>query len=83
MMQRLMAEKNGTLGFADFMKDLDLNPKLVWENARKLSEGGLLQKTARGRYSCSEFGQRAFVLMGLALRRLREDLEELEELEEL
>jgi DNA-binding transcriptional ArsR family regulator len=83
MMRRLLEEEDGTLGFADFMKDLDLNPKLVWENARKLREGGLLQKTGRGRYSCSEFGQRTFMLMGLALGRLKEALEELEELEEL
>jgi DNA-binding transcriptional ArsR family regulator len=83
MMRRLLEEEDRTLGFGDFMRDLDLNPKLVWENARKLREGGLLHKISRGKYSCSEFGQRAFVLMGLALRRLRESLDELEELEEM
>lgn len=77
MMRRLMQEEDRTVSFADFMHDLDLNPKLVWENARKLSNGGLLKKTGRGRYSCSELGQRTFMLMNLALRHMLEAIEEL------
>lgn len=80
MMTRLVEEENRTMSFADFMHDLDLNPKIVWENARKLSEGGLLKKTERGRYQCSELGQSAFVMFSLALRRLMETLEDLEEI---
>jgi len=79
MMMRLIEEEDHTMNFTGFMRELELNPKLVWENARKLSEGGFLLKTGRGRYRCSEFGQRAFMLMSLALRRLREILEEVEE----
>jgi len=79
MMRRLIEEEDHTMNFTGFMRELELNPKLVWENARKLSEGGFLLKTGRGRYRCSEFGQRAFMLMSLALRRLREILEEVEE----
>lgn len=78
MMKRLMEEENHTVRFADFMRDLDLNPKLVWENARKLSEGGLLVKVGRGRYRCSGFGESGFMLMSLALRRLIAALDELE-----
>jgi Mn-dependent DtxR family transcriptional regulator len=59
------------------MKDLDLNPKIVWENSKKLEEGGLLEKTSRGKYSCSELGETAFMMMSLALRRLMETLEEM------
>jgi DNA-binding transcriptional ArsR family regulator len=77
MMRRLMKEDDRTVSFADFMHDLDLNPKLVWENARKLREGGLLKKTGRGRYSCSELGQRTFMMMSLALRHMLEAMEEL------
>ncbi|MFC1486877.1 hypothetical protein ACFLRN_04220 [Thermoproteota archaeon] len=66
------------MNFADFMRDLDLNPKTVWENSRKLSDEGFLSKTARGTYSCSEFGQSAFMTLILALRRLLESLEEIE-----
>jgi DNA-binding transcriptional ArsR family regulator len=77
MMRRLMEEEDRTVSFADFMHDLDLNPKLVWENARKLREGGLVRKTGRGRYSCSELGQRTFVMMSLALRHMLEAMEEL------
>jgi DNA-binding transcriptional ArsR family regulator len=79
MMSRLLEEEDRTVNFADFMRDLDLNPKIVWENARKLREGGMLTKTGRGRYQCSEFGQRTFMMMNLALRHLLETLEEIRE----
>ncbi len=76
MMMRLMEEEDRTMNFADFMKDLDLNPKIVWENARKLAEGGFLEKVERGKYRCSEVGESGFILMSLVLRRLMEVLEE-------
>jgi len=78
MMKRLVEEEDGMMNFADFMRDLDLNPKTVWENAKKLRDGGFLEKVARGRYRCSEVGQRGFILMSLALRHLLETLEEIE-----
>jgi DNA-binding transcriptional ArsR family regulator len=80
MMRRLLAEEDHTISFAGFMRDLNLNPKIVWENSRKLTEGGLIEKTGRGKYSCSELGQTAFIMMSLALRRLIESLEEMENL---
>ena len=52
MMKRLLEQRNRTINFSDFMRDLDLNPKLVWENTRKLREGGLVTKVGRGRYRC-------------------------------
>ena len=76
MMRRLVAEKSRTMSFADFMRDLNLNPKLVWENSKKLEESGLLEKRERGKYSVSEMGQSTFIMMSLALRRLIESLEE-------
>jgi len=80
MMKRVMEEEDRTISFSDFMRDLDLNPKLVWENARKLKEGGLLEKVGRGRYRCSAFGESGFMMMSFALRRIRKALEELKEL---
>jgi biotin operon repressor len=79
MMKRLMEEEDKTMSFAGFMRDLDLNPKLVWENARKLREEGLLVKVGRGRYRCSEFGERSFIMMSFVLRRLLNNFEELAE----
>lgn len=79
MLKQLMGERNFTMNFADFMRELDLNPKLVWENTRKLREGGLLEKIEKGKYRCSEFG-RIELMMSLALRRLMEELEKLERL---
>jgi DNA-binding transcriptional regulator YhcF (GntR family) len=80
MMRKMVEQEDRTISFADFMKDLDLNPKIVWENSKKLEEGGLLEKTGRGKYSVSELGQTAFMMMSLALRHLIESLEEIEEL---
>jgi len=80
IMRRFLMEEDASVRFADLMQDLDLNPKIVWENLGKLSRCGFLVKTGRGRYRCSEFGQRAFMLMGLALRRLLESIEEIEEI---
>jgi len=80
MMRRLVQEEDRTMNFADFMRDLDLNPKTVWENSKKLSDGGFLTKTGRGTYFCSEFSQSAFLTLSLALRRLLESLEEIENL---
>ena len=76
MMKRLMEEEDRTMNFAGFVRDLHLNPKIVWENARKLREGGFLEKVERGKYRCSEAGQSGFILMSLVLRRLMEVLEE-------
>ena len=78
MMKRLMEEEDCTMNFTDFMRDLNLNPKIVWENAKKLREGGLLEKVDRGIYRCSDFGQRRFILVSFAFRRLIEALEEME-----
>ena len=78
MMKRLMEEEDRTISFADFVRDLNLNPKIVWENAKKLREGGLLEKVERGKYRCSEFGQRGFILLSFAFKRLVEALEEME-----
>ena len=78
MMNRLVEADDRTLSFGEFMQDLDLNPKIVWENSKKLEEGGLLEKTGRGKYVCSEFGE-TFMMMSLALRRLIESLEEIGE----
>jgi DNA-binding transcriptional ArsR family regulator len=80
MMRSLMEAEDRTMNFADFMRDLDLNPKTVWENSKKLSDSGFLTKTDRGTYSCSELSQSTFLTLSLALRRLLESLEELEDL---
>jgi hypothetical protein len=79
MMTRLIERRNHAMNFSSFMRDLHLNPKLVWENARKLREGGLLVKTGKGLYRCSELGETSFLMMSLALRRLKNILEEFDE----
>jgi len=80
MMKKLFEDEDLTLGFADFMKDLALNPKIVWESTRKLCEGGLLVRSDDGKYRCSELGQAEFLMLSLALRRLLQVLKRLEEL---
>lgn len=75
MMKLLIENKDLSMGFAEFIRDLDLNPKLVWENTRKLSESGLLEKSENGRYRCSEFGEASFIMLSFVLRHLREIFE--------
>jgi len=77
MMTRLFGDDDLTLSFADFMKDLDLNPKIVWEGTRKLREGGLLTKSPDGRYKASDPGVAEFLMLSLALRRLLKAMDEL------
>ena len=77
MMRKLIEEEDRTMNFAGFIHDLDLNPKTVWENSRKLKDGGFLKKTSRGKYQCSEFGQSAFLTLSIVLRRILDSIEEL------
>lgn len=79
MMKRLIEEENSPMSFTTFMQDLDLNPKIVWENTKKLREGGLLEKVERGKYRCSSSGQSSFILISFAFKRLMETLEDIEE----
>lgn len=77
MMKRLLEDEDLTLGFGEFMHDLRLNPKTVWENAKKLQEGGLLVKSKDGKYRFSGSGVAEFLMLSLALRRLFKAMDEL------
>jgi len=77
MMKHLLQDDDLTLGFGEFMRDLGLNPKTVWESTRKLQESGLLTRSEDGRYRASEPGAAEFLLLSLALRRLFKAVEEL------
>lgn len=77
MMTRLLEDEDLTLGFGEFMRDLGLNPKTVWESTRKLQEGGLVVRSEDGKYRASEPGTAEFLLLSLALRRLFKAVEEL------
>ena len=79
MMKRLFEDENRKIGFGDFMKDLDLNPKIVWESTKKLQDSGLLVKSEDGKYRCSKLGEAQFLMLSLALRRLLETMQEFEE----
>jgi hypothetical protein len=72
MVKRLFEEDDLTLGFTDFIKELGLNPKIVWQNTKKLCDGGIMEKDEDGRYSCSEAGRAQFLMISLMLRQLRE-----------
>ncbi len=78
MMKQLLERRNRVISFTDFMRELDLNPKIVWENARKLREGGLLVKVGRGKYRCSKFGETSFMMMSVVLKQLLESKEDFE-----
>ncbi|UCB60299.1 MAG: winged helix-turn-helix transcriptional regulator [Candidatus Bathyarchaeota archaeon] len=71
MVKRLFEEDNHTLGFTDFTRELGLNPKIVWQNTKKLCDGGLIEKNEEGKYSFSEAGRAEFLMLSLVLRQLR------------
>lgn len=75
MMKHMLEEEKVTVRFAEFIRELDLNPKLVWENTRKLRESGLIEKSDNGKYRCSPFGEASFTVLNLVLRRLEEIFE--------
>ncbi len=77
MMKHLLEDDDLTLGFGEFMRDLGLNPKTVWESTRKLQEGGLLVRSEDGKYRASEPGAAEFLLLSLVLRRLSKAVEEI------
>ena len=79
MMKRLFEDDDLTLSFADFMRELGLNPKIVWESTKKLTECGLMEKSEDGRYRCSLNGQAEFLMVSLALSRLLRALQDFEE----
>ena len=72
MVKRLFEEDDYTLGFTDFIKELGLNPKIVWQNTKKLCDGGLLEKGKNGKYSFSSTGKAEFLMLSLVLRNLRD-----------
>ena len=51
MMKRLFEDDDLTLSFADFMRELSLNPKIVWESTKKLTES---LKSLEYRFLCNE-----------------------------
>jgi DNA-binding transcriptional ArsR family regulator len=79
MMKRLFEDEDHKIGFGDFMRDLDLNPKIVWESTKKLQESGILVKSEDGKYCCSELGEAQFLMLSLALRHLLSAMREFEE----
>ncbi len=78
MVKRLFEEDDYTLGFTDFIKELGLNPKIVWQNTKKLRDGGLLEKDEDGKYSFSEAGKAEFLMLSLVFRHLRDMFEGVE-----
>jgi hypothetical protein len=70
VMKQLLEKRNHTINFSDFMRDLNVNPKRVWEHTHKLRGGSLVEKIDRGRDRCSDLGATRFIHLSLALRQL-------------
>jgi DNA-binding transcriptional ArsR family regulator len=75
MVKRLFEEDDSALGFTDFSRELGLNPKIVWQNTKKLCEGGLMRKGEDGKYGFSETGRAQFLMVSLVLKNLCEMFE--------
>ena len=72
MVKRLFEQGDDSLGFTDFTRDLGLNPKIVWQNAKKLCDGGIMRKGQDGKYGFSETGKIQFITVSLVLKHLQE-----------
>jgi hypothetical protein len=70
MMMKFFEEYGLMLSFSDFMKEFNLNPKVVSENIKKLQECNLLEKSRNGKYKCSRVGEIEFLLISIALNRV-------------
>lgn len=75
MLRYLMDEDDFTHSFTDFLRELEMNPKLVREHAVKLREAGYVEPVGRGKYRLSERGRILFMTAGLAVMRVVEALE--------
>jgi predicted transcriptional regulator len=72
MVKRLFEQGDDSLGFTDFTRELGLNPKIVWQNAKKLCDGGIMRKGQDGKYGFSETGKIQFITVSLVLKHLQE-----------
>lgn len=72
MVKRLFEQDDDSLGFTDFTRELGLNPKIVWQNAKKLCDGGIMRKGQDGKYGFSETGKIQFITVSLVLKHLQE-----------
>ena len=70
MMMKFFEDYGLMLSFSDFMKEFNLNPKVVSENIKKLQECNLLEKSKDGKYKCSKIGEIEFLLISIALNRI-------------
>jgi DNA-binding transcriptional ArsR family regulator len=77
MMSALFEESERPLAFTELMNELEMNPKLVSESARKLRNAGLIEKDVNGRYRTTREGEAQFLMVGIALRRMLQILEEM------
>ena len=77
MLRKLVEKEDRTMNFAGFMRDLNLNPKTVWEHSKKLIDAGFLRKTSRGTFQCSECEESTFLTLSLVLSQILDALEEI------
>ncbi|MBS7657820.1 MAG: winged helix-turn-helix domain-containing protein [Candidatus Bathyarchaeia archaeon] len=70
MMMKLLEYNELMLSFSDFMREFNLNPKVVSENIKKLQECELLEKSKNGKYRCSKIGEIELLLISIVLNRV-------------
>ncbi|HYB93245.1 MAG TPA: hypothetical protein VED00_03790 [archaeon] len=72
MMKKFLEDERHIRNFAEFMDSMDLNPKIIRENTRRLKETGLVTQPARGEYQISEVGCASFLAASIGLMKLLE-----------
>jgi predicted transcriptional regulator len=76
-MMRAFFEREKSIAFTELMRELDMNPKLIWDSTRKLTRVGLIEKDDQGRYRTTREGEAQFLMASIALRKLFELLDEI------
>jgi predicted transcriptional regulator len=72
MMKEFIEDDDHIKKFTEFMELMDLNPKIIRENTRRLKETGLVKQPARGEYQISEVGCASFLAASIGLMKLLE-----------
>jgi DNA-binding HxlR family transcriptional regulator len=77
MMRAFFRDMERPMAFTELMNELGMNPKIVSDSTKRLRRTGLIEKNEEGKYKPTRTGEAQFLLMSIALRRMRDFLNEI------
>lgn len=79
MMRTLFESRGHNMAFTELMRELETNPKIIWDSTRRLSRTGLIEKDDEGMYRPTRQGEAQFLMVGIAMRHMLQILREMQE----